>query len=61
MKIRAEGATESERFKNVVKKLLSVSHAEMQRRLAADPRGQTKTKRRKPAKASASRAAGDGD
>jgi len=41
-----------------MKKILSVSHEEMQGRLAADPRGHTKTKKRKPAKASASRASG---
>jgi hypothetical protein len=47
MKINAEGKTESERFKNVIHKLLSVSHEEMQRRLAADPRGHTKPKVKK--------------
>jgi hypothetical protein len=61
MKIKAEGKTESERFKNVIHKMLSVSHEEMQRRIAADPRGHAKPKRkkRKPAKASASRASGE--
>ena len=58
MKIKAEGKTDSERFKNVIGKILSISHEEMQRRLAADPRGHAKpkSKKRKPAKASASRA-----
>lgn len=58
MKIEIEGKNESERFKNGMKKLLSVSREEMDRRLAADPRGhpKPKTKKRKPAKASASRA-----
>ena len=59
MKITSEGQTPFERFDNVMKKILSVSHEEMQGRLAADPRGHTKTKKRKPAKASASRASGD--
>jgi len=60
MKLKAEGKTEFERFNNVMKKMLSVSHEEMQRRLAADPRGHAKPKKkkRKPAKASASRASG---
>jgi hypothetical protein len=58
MKIKATGKTESERFKNVIGKLLSISHEEMQRRIAADPRGHSKPKRKKrnPVKASASRA-----
>lgn len=58
MKINAEGKTEFERFNNVVTKVLSVSKKEMDRRLAADPRGheKPKSKKRKPAKASASRA-----
>jgi len=42
MKITAKGKTEFERFNNVMGKLLSVSHEEMQRRLAADPRGHAK-------------------
>jgi hypothetical protein len=60
MKINAEGKTEFERFNNVVKKVLSVSKEEMDRRLAADPRGHYKSekKKRKTAKASASRASG---
>jgi hypothetical protein len=60
MKIKAKGQTEFERFSNVVKKVLSVSKEEMDRRLAADPRGHYKSekKKRKPAKASASRASG---
>lgn len=60
MKLKVEGSTDSERFKNAVNKLLSVSHEEMQRRIAADPRGHAKpkTKKRKPAKISASRASG---
>jgi len=60
MKINAEGKTEFERFNNTMKKILSVSKEEMDRRLAADPRGhpKTKKKKRKPAKASASRASG---
>lgn len=62
MKIKVEGKTDSERFKNGIRQLLSVSHEEMQRRLAADPRGHEKPrkKKRKPAKASASRASGGG-
>jgi hypothetical protein len=44
MKINAEGRTESEKFKTVVKKLLSVSKEELDRRLAADPRGHPKKK-----------------
>jgi len=61
MKIRAEGNTESERFKNVIHKMLSVSHEEMQRRIAADPRGHIKPKRkkRKSSKASVSRDSGE--
>jgi hypothetical protein len=47
MKIKAEGKTEFERFNNGMKKLLSVSHEEMQRRLAADPRGHAKPKRKR--------------
>jgi hypothetical protein len=60
MKIKSEGHSEFERFDNVMKKLLSVSKEELDRRLAADPRGhpKAKTKKRKPAKASASRASG---
>ncbi len=58
MKINAEGKTEFERFDNVIKKLLSISKEELDRRVAADPRGHPKTKKRKPAKASASRASG---
>lgn len=51
MKINAEGKNEFERFNNVVKKVLSVSKEELDRRLAADPRGhpKPKTKKRKPA------------
>ena len=56
MKIKSEGKTEFERFDNSIKKLLSVSKEELDRRLAADPRGHPKKKKRKPAKASASRA-----
>jgi hypothetical protein len=58
MKIKASGNTEFERFNNVMGKLLSVSHEEMQRRIEADPRGKPKKKKRKPAKVSASRASG---
>ena len=47
MKIKSEGKTEFERFDNVMKKILSVSHEEMQRRIAADPRGHPKTKKTK--------------
>jgi len=47
MKIKVEGKTESERFKNAIGKLLSVSHEEMQRRLAADPRGHVKPKKKR--------------
>jgi len=46
MKIKAEGKTEFERFNNVVTKLLSVSKEEMNRRLAADPRGHPRPKRK---------------
>lgn len=62
MKIKSEGATEFDRFDKVMGKILSVSHEEMQRRLADDPRGHDKPKgkKRKPAKASASRASGVG-
>ena len=56
MKIKAEGKTEFERFDNVMRKILSVSHEEMQRRMKADPRGKPKKKKRKPAKVSAFRA-----
>ena len=57
MKVRVDGKTEFDRFDNVMGKLLSVSKEEMDRRLAADPRGHSgEKKKRKPAKASASRA-----
>ena len=46
MKIKAKGKTEFERFDNAMKKILSVSHEEMQRRLAADPRGHPKQKKK---------------
>jgi hypothetical protein len=58
VKIKTDGKTESQRFDNAMKKILSVSHEEIQRRLAADPRGHIQKKKRKPAKASASRASG---
>ena len=60
MKIKVDGQTEAERFKNAIGKILSVSHEEMQRRIAADPRGHPKpeSKKRKPAKVSASRDSG---
>ena len=60
MKVKSDGKTEFDRFNNVIGKMLSVSKAEMDRRIAADPRGHPKPKRkkRKPAKASASRASG---
>jgi hypothetical protein len=60
MKIKTEGDSEFERFERVMNKLLSVSHEEMQRRLATDPRGHVKSnkKKRKSAKASASRDTG---
>ena len=60
MKINAEGKNEFERFNNVMGKMLSISKAEMDQRIAKDPRGHAKPKRkkRKPAKASASRASG---
>lgn len=58
MKINSEGKTEFERFDNVMKKILAVSKEELDRRIAADPRGHPKKKKRKPAKASASRASG---
>jgi hypothetical protein len=44
MKINIEGETEFERFDNAMKKILSVSKDEMDRRLAADPRGHPKSK-----------------
>jgi hypothetical protein len=47
MKIISKGKSEFERFDNAVEKLLSVSHEEMQKRIAADPRGHTKPKRKK--------------
>ena len=47
MKIEVEGKTEAERFKNGIRKLLSVSSEEMKRRLAADPRGHPKSKKKK--------------
>ncbi len=37
MKIKSEGRAEFERFDNAMTKMLSVSHQEMQRRIAADP------------------------
>lgn len=58
MKIKTEGNDAFERFDSALKKILSVSKEEMNRRLAADPRGHPKGKKRKPAKASASRASG---
>ncbi len=59
MKIKVEGKTESERFDNAMKTILSVTKEELNRRLASDPRGHPKPKKkRKPAKASASRASG---
>jgi hypothetical protein len=48
MKINAEGKTEFERFDNVMGKLLAVSSGEMKKRIAADPRGKPKKKKRKP-------------
>ncbi len=58
MKIRNEGKTEFERFDNAVGKLLSVSHEEMQRRIAADPRGhpKSKSKRKKIVRGNVTRA-----
>jgi hypothetical protein len=47
MKLKTEGQTELERFSNAMQKLLSVSHEEMQRGIAADLRGHTKAKRKK--------------
>ena len=47
MKINAKGETNQERFNNVIAKLLSVSHEEMQKRIAGDPRGKPKNKKRK--------------
>ncbi len=44
MKINSEGKTEFERFDNVMKKLLSVPKEELDRRLAADPRGHPRKK-----------------
>ena len=46
MKINIEGKTEFERFDKAVKRMLSVSREEMDRRLAADPRGHPKAKRK---------------
>jgi hypothetical protein len=51
MKLKAEGKTEFDRFNNVMGKLLSVSHEEMERRLAADPRGHGKPKKKRATKA----------
>ena len=51
MKIKSEGKTEFERFNNAVGKIMSVSSAEMKRRLAADPRGHEKARKAKAAKA----------
>ncbi|HEY2380289.1 MAG TPA: hypothetical protein VGK48_03805 [Terriglobia bacterium] len=50
MKINAEGKTEFERFNNVVKKILSVSKEELDRRLAADSRGHYKSEKKKSKK-----------
>lgn len=47
MKIKMEGKTEFERFDNAMTKILSVSHEEMQRRIAADPRGHPKPKKKR--------------
>jgi hypothetical protein len=47
MKIKVEGKTEFERFDNAMKKILSVSKEELDRRLAADPRGHAKPKRKR--------------
>ena len=57
MKIEAEGRTEFSRFVNVLKKLLSVSREELQRRLDAEK--EAKNNKRKPAKTSASRVPAD--
>ena len=50
MKIEAEGKTEFERFKNVMRKLMAVPHAEIKAKLDAEK----KAKKRKKAKASVS-------
>lgn len=47
MKIKSDGKTEFVRFDNVIGKLLSVSGEEMKKRIAADPRGKPKRKKRK--------------
>ena len=57
MKLRVSGKIESERFDEAVRRLLAVSHEELQRRLAAEKRAK---KKRKSAKTSAaSRASGE--
>jgi hypothetical protein len=45
MKIKAEGKTDSERFDNAIKKILSVSKEKLNQRLASDPRGHVKPKK----------------
>jgi len=62
VKIKSEGKTEFERFDNAMNKMLSVSKEELDRRLAADPRGHPKPKgkKRRLAKASASRVSDGG-
>jgi hypothetical protein len=47
MKIKSEGKDDFERFDNAMKKVLSVSHEEMQRRLREDPRGHSKATAKK--------------
>ena len=57
MKLRVSGKMDSERFDKAVRRLLTVSYAELQRRLAADKKAK---KKRKSAKTSAaSRASGE--
>lgn len=51
MKINTKGKTEFERFNNVVRKILSVSHDEVQRRIKADARGKSAQKNSKSTKA----------
>jgi hypothetical protein len=47
MKLIVRGKTEFERFDSAIEKMLSVSHEEMQKRLAADKRGHPKIKTKK--------------
>ena len=60
MKIETSGKSELQRFDNVVRRLLSVPYAELQRRLKKEEKGKGKKKKRKVFKPSAaSRASGE--